>query len=87
MGSDDEEIGELNEEMKKLMEEMDSEVYGNPNMSGNFEIDEESGVNLDVNLMKNFLESYLSQTGMAGPVSNMLGVMQDPSNQKKKRNK
>ena len=32
-------------------------------------------VDLDLNLVKNLLESYSSQQGLAGPVSNLLGSM------------
>ena len=32
-------------------------------------------VDLDLNLVKNLLESYSSQHGLAGPVSNLLGTM------------
>jgi len=41
------------------------------------------GMDLDYNLMKNFLESYQSQSGESGPVSNIMSQMS--SNSKKKK--
>ncbi|TLD17170.1 uncharacterized protein PgNI_00440 [Pyricularia grisea] len=39
------------------------------------EDDEDGDLNIDYNLAKNLLESFKSQAGMAGPASNMLGMM------------
>lgn len=42
-------------------------------------------VDVDVNLIKNFLDSYSSQEGLPGPASNILGLMglQLPQDNKK----
>ena len=34
-----------------------------------------SPVDVDVNLVKSFLDSYSSQEGLPGPASNLLGLM------------
>ena len=39
------------------------------------EEEEESDLNYDINLVRNFLESFQSQDGLAGPVSNILQSM------------
>lgn len=39
------------------------------------EMDDFSPVDVDFNLVKNFLESYSSQEGLSGPASNLLGLM------------
>ncbi|OMO56296.1 SGT1 protein [Corchorus capsularis] len=52
------------------------------------EVDEDfSPVDVDVNLVKNLLDSYSSQQGLPGPASNMLGLMglQLPKDDKNKR--
>lgn len=46
-------------------------------------------VDVDVNLVKNFLDSFSSQQGLPGPASNLLGLMglqlpQDDNNNKNK---
>ncbi|PIM98968.1 hypothetical protein CDL12_28539 [Handroanthus impetiginosus] len=43
--------------------------------NANDERDEFTPVDVDVNLVKNFLDSYSSQEGMSGPASNLLGLM------------
>ena len=40
-----------------------------------FEDDDFQPVDVDVNLLKNIMESYSSQAGAAGPASNILGSM------------
>ncbi len=44
-----------------------------------------SPVDVDVNLVKSFLDSFSSQQGLPGPASNLLGLMgvQLPPNDKK----
>lgn len=37
---------------------------------------EEADVGIDYNLIKNFLESFKSQAGLSGPVSNLAGRLQ-----------
>ena len=39
------------------------------------EMEELTPVDVDFNLVKNFLESYSSQEGLSGPASNLLGLM------------
>ncbi|KAL6548087.1 hypothetical protein OROHE_009149 [Orobanche hederae] len=41
----------------------------------NEEMDEFTPVDVDINLVKNFLDSYSSQEGLSGPASNLLGLM------------
>ncbi|KAL9152106.1 hypothetical protein ABFS82_11G097400 [Erythranthe guttata] len=39
------------------------------------EMDEFAPVDIDINLVKNLLDSYSSQEGLSGPASNLLGLM------------
>lgn len=39
------------------------------------EMDELTPVDVDINLVKNLLDSFASQDGMPGPASNLLGLM------------
>lgn len=39
------------------------------------EMEEYTPVDVDFNLVKNFLDSYSSQEGLSGPASNLLGLM------------
>ncbi|KAK4411736.1 protein ecdysoneless [Sesamum angolense] len=49
-------------------------VMGTSN--ANDEMDDElTPVDVDINLVKNFLDSYTSQEGLSGPASNLLGLM------------
>ncbi|KAL3838658.1 hypothetical protein ACJIZ3_023249 [Penstemon smallii] len=41
----------------------------------NEDMDEFTPVDVDINLVKNFLDSFSSQEGMPGPASNLLGLM------------
>ncbi|CAA0831801.1 Protein SGT1 homolog [Striga hermonthica] len=43
--------------------------------TGNDDMDEFTPVDVDMNLVKNFLDSYSSQEGLSGPASNLLGLM------------
>ncbi|KAI3462136.1 hypothetical protein Pfo_018799 [Paulownia fortunei] len=43
--------------------------------SVNDEMDQFTPVDVDINLVKNFLNSYSSQEGLSGPASNLLGLM------------
>ncbi|KAG8373445.1 hypothetical protein BUALT_Bualt11G0025000 [Buddleja alternifolia] len=43
--------------------------------SVNEEMNEFTPVDVDLNLVKNFLDSYSSQEGLSGPASNLLGLM------------
>ncbi|XP_022921277.1 protein ecdysoneless [Onthophagus taurus] len=69
-------------EMRRLMDEMDKEL-SKTTIGESFKNKEESfedietfkPVDIDVNALKNILESYRSQMGEAGPSSNMLGPM------------
>ncbi|KAJ3287042.1 hypothetical protein HK104_008781 [Borealophlyctis nickersoniae] len=81
--SDDEGTGDDEEEMEQLMEGMDQEL-AKTKIGEGFErvaapvggADEEEGsrpIDLDVNLVKNLLESFSSQQGLPGPVENILG--------------
>ncbi|KAK2973497.1 hypothetical protein RJ640_020159 [Escallonia rubra] len=59
---------------------------GTSNASG--QMDEEfTPVDVDVNLVKSFLDSFSSQEGLAGPASNLLGLMglQLPQDAKKEK--
>lgn len=38
-------------------------------------MEELTPVDVDFNLVKNFLDSYSSQEGLSGPASNLLGLM------------
>ncbi|XP_042042511.1 protein ecdysoneless homolog isoform X2 [Salvia splendens] len=56
-----------NEETSKKKDEGTSNVDD--------EMEELTPVDVDFNLVKNFLESYSSQEGLSGPASNLLGLM------------
>ena len=61
-------------DLRALMSQMDTELMSQPNISSGFEKGASTeSVDLDFNLVKNLLESYASQNGLAGPVSNILG--------------
>ncbi|KAI7898786.1 SGT1 protein-domain-containing protein [Cokeromyces recurvatus] len=75
------------DDLTKVMEEMDQEISGHDKISGSFEKiptrlnpeeeeEEEEDINAPVdvqlNLVKNVLESFKSQQGLPGPVGNML---------------
>ncbi|KAI4471110.1 sgt1 protein hsgt1 suppressor of gcr2 [Holotrichia oblita] len=75
--------GELNK-MQELMDAMDKELakttigesfLKKEDAEGFEDIEAFKPVNIDMNALKNILESYKSQLGEAGPSSNMLGPM------------
>ncbi|CAO0792572.1 unnamed protein product [Mucor circinelloides] len=75
-------------DLSNVMEEMDQEIYSHDKISGSFakltttepnengdedvEEDEEAPVDVQLNLVKNVLESFKSQQGLPGPVGNIL---------------
>lgn len=64
-------------EFANVMEEMDQEIHGHEKISGSFEKmtteeeDEDAPVDVQLNLVKNVLESFKSQQGLPGPVGNI----------------
>lgn len=71
----------VEQDLGQVMEEMDQEIYSHDKISGSFaklstnedgEEDEEAPVDVQLNLVKNVLESFKSQQGLPGPVSNIL---------------
>lgn len=74
------------DDLSNVMEEMDQEIYSHDKISGSFaklsteshenedevEEDEEAPVDVQLNLVKNVLESFKSQQGLPGPVGNIL---------------
>lgn len=65
--------------IKKAMDDMDDELKGSsiPKSFHNASVDknESQELDVDINLVKNLLESFSSQDGLSGPVSNMLHSM------------
>lgn len=55
---------------------MDAELKAMLNKAGGDEGEEEGEEPVDYNLIKNFLESFKSQAGLSGPVSNLAGRLQ-----------
>ncbi|KAI8354657.1 SGT1 protein-domain-containing protein [Blakeslea trispora] len=72
------------EDLTQVMKEMDQEVLSHQKIGGSFaklpskqnedeqEEDEDAPVDVQLNLVKNVLESFKSQQGLPGPVGNML---------------
>ncbi|KAL0431834.1 UNVERIFIED_CONTAM: protein ecdysoneless [Sesamum radiatum] len=61
---------------KKNNEEESSRKNDEGTSNANDEMDDElTPVDVDINLVKNFLDSYTSQEGLSGPASNLLGLM------------
>ncbi|KAK4430513.1 protein ecdysoneless [Sesamum alatum] len=62
---------------KKNNEEESSRKNDEGTSNANDEMDEDelTPVDVDINLVKNFLDSYSSQEGLSGPASNLLGLM------------
>ncbi|GFP90683.1 protein sgt1 homolog at5g65490 [Phtheirospermum japonicum] len=56
-------------------QEQSSKMNDEGTSSVNDEMDEFTPVDIDINLVKNFLDSYSSQEGLSGPASNLLGLM------------
>jgi len=55
---------------------MDAELKATLEHDEDDEVDLEAEGNIDYNLIKNFLESFKSQAGLSGPVSNLAGRLQ-----------
>jgi hypothetical protein len=55
---------------------MDAELKAALEANGIEDQDEEGEAPADYNLIKNFLESFKSQAGLSGPVSNLAGRLQ-----------
>lgn len=73
---------DVNDEFHSIMNEMDKEL-NDTTVNKSFQANQEEDFDADVNLIKNFLESFSSQDGLSGPVSNMLqsmGMMLPPEN-------
>ncbi|KAI8637022.1 SGT1 protein-domain-containing protein [Parasitella parasitica] len=81
---------EQTQDLSNVMEEMDQEIYSHDKISGSFaklstaesngngdedEEDVEAPVNVQLNLVKNVLESFKSQQGLPGPVGNILNQL------------
>lgn len=93
LSEDDEEEGEEDQTMTELMERMDRELYTTkigqdfekqPDLSelpakGKEKEEDDSfrPVDIDLNLMRNILESLDAQHGLPGPLSNILNEMQN----------
>lgn len=63
------------EDMLNVMEEMDQEISSHKKIDASFEKiveDKDAPVNVELNLVKNILESFKSQQGLPGPAGNML---------------
>ncbi|KAL2246666.1 UNVERIFIED_CONTAM: Protein ecdysoneless [Sesamum indicum] len=61
---------------RKNNEEESSRKNDEGTSNANDEMDDElTPVDVDINLVKNFLDSYTSQEGLSGPASNLLGLM------------
>ncbi|CAF0717405.1 unnamed protein product [Brachionus calyciflorus] len=67
LGDDD--LEEDEENLNKYMESMDNELKEVKNLSRSAKTDD---LDIDLNLVSNALESYSSQLGLSGPVSNIL---------------
>ncbi|CAH1367265.1 unnamed protein product [Tenebrio molitor] len=80
---DEETYQDVKNKMEEYMKEMDKELaattigesFEKKNGDGFDDIESFQPVDIDVNALKNILESYRSQLGEAGPSSNMLGPM------------
>ena len=55
---------------------MDAELKAALEHDEHDEVDLDAEGNIDYNLIKNFLESFKSQAGLSGPVSNLAGRLQ-----------
>ncbi|KAH7688174.1 Ecd family protein [Dioscorea alata] len=80
----------LNKSFVHAQEHMDNNVQGTSSAAAaaTKDVDEElTPVDVDVNLVQSFLDSFASQQGLPGPASNLLGLMglkvpqQDPKGQ------
>lgn len=81
MGTDSEEDNEKDGEMKNVMHMMDEELKGTSvgksfeKLKASVEGDANTPVDIDLNLVENFLKSFEAQHGTAGPVSSVLSSM------------
>ena len=64
------------EEGMDIEEVMDAELKATLEHDEDAEVDVSAEGGLDYNLIKNFLESFKSQAGLSGPVSNLAGRLQ-----------
>ncbi|PRP89701.1 protein SGT1-like [Planoprotostelium fungivorum] len=66
--------GEMDEEMEEMMRGMDAELR-NMGALGEYEKNPKGKemVDANLNMVKNFLDSFVAQNGMSGPVTNLLG--------------
>jgi hypothetical protein len=55
---------------------MDAELKATLEHDEDDEVDLDAEGNIDYNLIKNFLESFKSQAGLSGPVSNLAGRLE-----------
>jgi hypothetical protein len=55
---------------------MDAELKATLEHDEDDEVDLDAAGSIDYNLIKNFLESFKSQAGLSGPVSNLAGRLQ-----------
>jgi hypothetical protein len=86
MGEDSDEE-EIDGDILELMKQMDKDLE-NTCLNQSFEKKSDNGegdddVDVDFNLIKNFLSSYSEQHGMAGPVSNLFGHLNIGNNRSK----
>jgi hypothetical protein len=64
------------EEGANIEAAMDAELKTALELDEDDEVDLDAEGNVDYNLIKNFLESFKSQAGLSGPVSNLAGRLQ-----------
>ncbi|KAI9260746.1 SGT1 protein-domain-containing protein [Phascolomyces articulosus] len=70
------EQGDDDEEGEDIIKQMDEEIYAQDKITASFakeNEDEDAPVDINLNLVKNILESYKSQQGLPGPAGNILG--------------
>jgi hypothetical protein len=80
--SDDEEIdGDILELMKQMDKDLESSCLNQSFEKKSFN-GEDGDVDVDFNLIKNFLSSYSEQHGLAGPVSNLFSHLNIGNNRK-----
>ena len=83
-GESDGEEGEEDAEIRRLMEEMDAELKGEDALSHDFEeirVGDETVVDENLNLMKQFLSSCEEQPGSANALSNLLRMISNSHKQ------
>jgi len=69
-------FGEVDSEMQEVMDKMDKEL-STTNVGQSFEkvSGDEHQVDINLNLVHNFLSSYEAQSGLSGPVTNLLNEL------------